>query len=293
MATASPFTPLVTTDLSSLLPGKNVSTATGTPGQPAAGPGSTTMPASFGGPLPAGQTPPPSVNPQVVFTDATGKGYDPAALSQAWNGGQGAFATDPLNVRAGDIVQQYSTSGAGMTPPPAAPAAPAGGAFGPSAAGGSAFGAPVGGANDPRSSGFLNMLMSRIDQTPQVDPNDPAIKSSTDAYAAQQERSKRSYLSQAAEKGGENGNTDAISRSLTENAGQATGAFQAGLINQERTARRSQIQNILSLYGSYLSSDQQNALTKELNDMNLAERAYEFDSNDAYRYSPFAAGATA
>ena len=263
------------------------------PGQtpPPAGAGSPTLPASFGGPTPAGQTPPPSVNPQIVYTDLSGKGYDPAALAAAWGNGSTAFAQDPANARVRDILPQYGTV---LNAPAvsAAPAASSPGISAPGVAAGGLFGGPTG-INDPRASAFFDLLQSNIDKTPQVDPNDPTIKAETDAFAAQQERARRSGLSQLAEKGGDNANLDAYSRSLIESGGQATGAFQAGLMDQERQARRAQIQNMLSLGGSFLTAEQQLALSKELNDMNLAESAYQFDTNTALATSPFAAGATA
>lgn len=261
-------------------------------GKPAAGAGSSTLPASFGGAVQPGAVPPPSTNAQIVYTDASGKGYNPNELASAVN--DPTFMADPLNARAKDLVQQYGTvigSPAGGSASQTGTPQPAQASASPFAS--SAFGSSQVGINDPRSSAFLDMLMQRIDQVPQVDPNDPAIKSGTDAYAAQQERAKRSYLSDAAEKGGGNANLDAVSRSLTERAGANTGAFQSGLIRDERQQRRSQIQNILSLYGSSLSAGQQLALQKELNDMNLAERAYEADQNFAIQTSPFAAGAFA
>ncbi len=257
-------------------------------GQPPAGAGSTTMPASFGGPLPAGQTPPPGQNAQIVYTDASGKGYDPAALRTALS--DPTFANDPLNARAGDIVGQYATSGAGMTPsgPQTQVGQPQPATMNP----GSAFGAPTGLA-DPHASAFFDTLMGRLDAVPNVDPNDPTIKAETDAFSANRTRSNRDYLSAAAEKGGTGANTDAIARSLAESGGQATGAFQAGLMDQERQARRGQIQNILSLGSSYLTGEQSLALQKELHDMDLSQRAYEFDTNSAFNTSPFAAGASA
>jgi hypothetical protein len=76
-----------------------------------AGAGSSTMPASFGGPLPPGQTPPPSVNPQVIWTDpTTGQGYNPDELSKLWNGNSG-FQANYGNV--GDLLKQYGAVGAG------------------------------------------------------------------------------------------------------------------------------------------------------------------------------------
>jgi hypothetical protein len=61
-------------------------------GQPPAGAGSPTVPASFGGPVPPGQVPPPSVNPGRVYR-SVGKGYNPNELQTAW--GTDAFRNDP------------------------------------------------------------------------------------------------------------------------------------------------------------------------------------------------------
>lgn len=269
------------------------------PGQPPAGVGSSTLPASFGGPVPAGQTPPPSVNPQVVYTDPSGKGYNPNELQTAWGNGSTAFAQDPANARVRDILPQYGTVlGTSMTAAPTASPTPTGGVTGAGGAqmSGGAFGGPVGlsaGASDPRASAFFDQLMANVNAVPNVGPDDPTIKAQTDAFAAQQERAKRSSLSQMAEKGGDNANLAAENLALTEAAGQNTGAFGASLMSQERQARRAQIQSMLSVGSSYLTAEQSLALQKELNDMNLAERGYEFDTNMAYQTSPFAAGATA
>ncbi len=281
---ATPSSPFAT-----FLDPTKAGTQFGMAGQPPAGPGSATMPASFGGPLPAAQTPPPGQNAQIVYTDASGKGYDPAALAAAVK--DPTFMADPLNARAGDIVGQYATSGAGMTPTPAASTGMNTGING-GRVDGSVFGASTGLA-DPRASAFFDTLMGRLDAVPNVDPNDPTIKAETDAFSANRTRSNRDYLSAAAEKGGTGANTDAIARSLAESGGQATGAFQAGLMDQERQARRGQIQNILSLGSSYLTAEQSLALQKELHDMDLSQRAYEFDTNSAFNTSPFAAGASA
>ncbi len=264
---------------------------TKTAGQPPAGVGSSTLPASFGGPVPAGQTPPPGVNTQVVYTDASGKGYNPNELAAAMQ--NPAFMADPLNARTRDILPQYATV-------QGTPMAPTGSSAAPTAATPTTgvpanvqdFGATTG-INDPRGSAFFDTLMANVNAVPNVDPNDPTIKAETDAFAANRTRSNRDYLSAAAEKGGTGANTDAIARSLAESGGQATGAFQAGLMDQERQARRGQIQNMLSLGGSFLSQEQSLALQKELADMNLSENSYQFDQNMAFQTSPFAAGASA
>jgi hypothetical protein len=254
-------------------------------GQPPAGVGSSTLPASFGGPVPPGQVPPPSVGTQVVYTDQSGKGYNPNELQAAWGDGSTAFAQDPINARVRDILPQYGTVlGKPMTPT-ATPGAGAGGAS--TATGGVTM--PGAAATDPRSSAFFDMLMGRINGINEnITADDPIIKGQTDAYAANAERAGRSYLSQAAERGGAGTNLDAAARSLAEKAGQATGSFQASLMGDERGQRRAEIQNLLSMGGSFLSTADQQALQRELGLLNLQENEYQFNTNTQLATSPFA-----
>ncbi len=260
------------------------------PGQPPAGPGSSTLPASFGGPVQPGAVPPSGENPHVVYTDQSGKGYNPNELASAWNS-DSAFRGDAANARVGDILQQYGTVLGTPMAPTGAPAAPAGGGMAGMGAGLGAVGASLAGPSDPRASAFYDMLMSRlggINENPGAD--DPIIKKQTDNYAANAERASRSYLTAAAERGGSTANTDAAARSLAEKAGQATAGFGAQLAGDERNQRRQQIQQILSTGAQFLPQQQQMALQQELHNLDLQQRAYEFDSNDSYRYSPFAPG---
>lgn len=251
-------------------------------GQPPAGVGSSTLPASFGGPVPPGQVPPPSVNPQVVYTDQSGKGYNPNELKDAWGNGSTAFAQNAANARVRDILPQY---GAVLGSPMAPTAAP--GTAGAASTGG--VQAPGQAATDPRSSAFFDMLMGRVKGVNEnIDPNDPIIKGQTDAYAANAERASRSYLSQAAERGGAGTNLDAAARSLAEKAGQSTGAFQASLMGDERGQRRAEIQGLLSLGGSFLSAADHDALQRELSLLNLQENEYQFNTNTQLATSPFA-----
>lgn len=252
-------------------------------GQPPAGVGSPTLPASFGGPVPPGQVPPPSVNPQVVYTDQSGRGYNPNELKDAWGNGSTAFAQDAANARVRDILPQYGT----VLGTPMAPTSTPGAAGAAGAAGGVKM--PGQAATDPRSSAFFDMLMGRVKGINEnIDPNDPIIKGQTDAYAANAERASRSYLSQAAERGGAGTNLDAAARSLAEKAGQSTGAFQASLMGDERGQRRAEIQGLLSLGGSFLSSADQQALQRELSLLNLQENEYQFNTNTQLATSPFA-----
>lgn len=235
------------------------------PNQPPAGAGSPTVPASFGGPVPPGQTPPPGTNPQVVYTSQSGQGYDPSALNTAWGGGGSDFAKDPANARVGDILKQYGYGGGGYggqsvygQPPPAQPAPQ------PGVGGLMGAGAAAGGVLGQRSDDLFHLLMGRAKQSETVDPNDPVIKAQTDAYSANNQRAQRSYLTDAAEKGGPNANLEGVSRSMAEQGAQATGGLQASLMNNELTARRQEIQNALQESGSLLTADQQLQLQREL-----------------------------
>lgn len=181
--------------------------------------------------------------------------------------------------------------------PPAAPAAAAPAATPPPPAASPLAPRPnmpqTAGLNDPRASAFFDLLMGKAKGSSDVSADDPTIKAQTDAYRAEQTRAGRSYLSQAAEAGGTNVNLDAQSRAVAEHGAQETSGFQANLISQERQARRNDIQQALSLGSGFLTQEQQMALQEELNQMDLQQRAYEFDTNQAYLESPFASGAGA
>lgn len=233
---------------------------------PSAGVGSPTLPASFGGPVPPGQTPPPGVNPQTVYTDQSGKGYNPDELASAWGNGSTAFGQDPLNARVRDIIPQYGAVPRGSMPP-----------ANPSQLGAAGAG---GQARDPRSDDLFNLLMGRAHQGLNVSPDDPIIKAQTDAYSANNQRAQKSYLSQAAEAGGPNSNTEAIGRSMAEKGAQATGGLQAQLMGNELSSRREEIQQALTGMGSMLTSQQQLSLQRELGLIDAQLRQQGLNSNN-------------
>lgn len=278
---------------------------------PPAGPGSSTLPASFGGPVPPGQTPPPSVNNQVVYTDSSGKGYNPQELQAAWGNGSSAFASDPLNARVRDILPQYgSVMGSPMTatPPPGqtynstltAPTTPA--ATTPPTGASGTLGAGTAGAassflnpnptasstsnlaGSGQSQDLVNLLMQRAQQSLNIDPTtDSIIKPQIDAARANSDRMNRSYMSQAAERGGPNSNTDAIGRSLAENSAQGITGLQSQLTQNELTSRRQEIQNALSESGSMLTSQQQMSLQQELGLINAQlQQSQQGNQNDQF-----------
>lgn len=117
-----------------------------------------------------------------------------------------------------------------------------------------------------------NQLASRAGQSLTVDPNDPNIKAGTEAYAADQTRTARNFLSSAAEAGRPGANLDAANRHAAEVAGQNTAGFRAQLIGREVDARRKEISDALNgLYGA-LSFEDQRRLQEE--DRNLSEKQY-------------------
>ena len=97
----------------------------------------------------------------------------------------------------------------------------------------------------------------------------------TDPYAAAQERSRRDYLNNLAEKQGPVSNIAGETRLTADRAGQNTAAFQGQVIGRELTARRDEISQALTLMAGRLTTDQTLALQRELGmiDANLRELA--------------------
>lgn len=153
--------------------------------------------------------------------------------------------------------------------------------------------APTASASDQ----LLQQLLQRARQGAHVDRFDPAVRAQADAYNAQQQQAERRGLAALAERAGPSANLSAETRAGNEQVGQATGQFEAQLIQQELTARRDEIQHALTSMQAYLSDQQKMELERQLAEMNnalqyaslgqsgsqfdrsLAERAYEFDTN--------------
>ena len=69
--------------------------------------------------------------------------------------------------------------------------------------------------------------------------DDPVVRAQVDAYSAQQERARRNYLSDLAEKAGGNPvNLSGEQRLTAEKMGHAVGQFEADVIAKEIEARR-------------------------------------------------------
>jgi hypothetical protein len=162
----------------------------------------------------------------------------------------------------------------------------AGGASGGSSALGSMFG---GGLSSGDANALYAKLMGRADQSLALDPStDPIIRPQVDAFDASRQRQDKNTLSSLAEQAGPNSNLEAAKRSAGEASGQATSSYQAGLAQNEVTARRQEIAQALQLGAGLLTQEQQMALQEELHNLDLQQNAYQFDINDQYRNSPLA-----
>jgi hypothetical protein len=126
---------------------------------------------------------------------------------------------------------------------------------------------------------LYNMLMGRAKQGTAIDKNDLNIRQQVEPYAAAQERARRNYLADAAERGGPLANLRGEERLAMERSGQATGLFESQLIGRELENRRAEIQHALDSLGNRLSEDQRLALQKELGYLNDATQRYGVDTN--------------
>lgn len=146
-------------------------------------------------------------------------------------------------------------------------------------------GSPLGSGN---ANDLYNMLMKRANQSLQLDPNDPIIKPQVNAYESAQTDAERNYMTQQAEKAGSGAgtNVDAQGRAAAEQVGKSTSGFQAGLMGQELTARRKEIQDALSGAQGLLTAEQAMQLQEELQQLGMAQNQYQFNVNDQFRNSP-------
>lgn len=135
--------------------------------------------------------------------------------------------------------------------------------------------------NDSRQNDLYNTLLGRAQQGLTVDPNDPNIKGQTDAFSAEQERTRRNFLGDLAEKNGpySTGQQLGQARMTAEKAGQATGGFQAQLMGRELQSRRDEIAQALTSMGSMLSETQKVDLQRELATMDNSIARQNADTN--------------
>jgi DNA-binding transcriptional MerR regulator len=117
-----------------------------------------------------------------------------------------------------------------------------------------------------------NSYLQQATQGTTVDRNDPNLKQQLDPYVAAQEREKRNYVSEQAErlsaKGlGDSGQMQQEQRLASENAANASGAFESQLVSRELQNKRAEIQNALSSLSGVLSADQQREMQTQLADL--------------------------
>lgn len=174
--------------------------------------------------------------------------YNPATKSGSAAGWTG------LGNWNGSALEAYPSAGGG------APAAP--GAVAPAASS-----SPV---IDPLRQQLLDTLSKRSQQSLAVDRNDPIIRAQADAFGANEERSKRNYLADLAEKLGPNANLRGETRMANERVGQSTGGYEAELMGRELTARRTEIADALTQMRGMLTTEQEIQLRKELAQMDDA-----------------------
>jgi hypothetical protein len=122
---------------------------------------------------------------------------------------------------------------------------------------------------DTPASVATNSYMAQAQQGTQIDRNDPNIRQQVDPYAAAQERARRNYESESAERlsargMANSGVMDQERRYAMETAGQNTGMFEAQLVGRELQNRRAEIQTALAQLMQMGESDKTRQLQREL-----------------------------
>lgn len=118
--------------------------------------------------------------------------------------------------------------------------------------------------NKQRGDALYAQLQQGAQQSLNIDRNDPLIRAQSDAFAANQERARRNYISDTAEASGPYANIQGEKRMASERYGAETGAFEAKLLGQELMTRRAEITDRLRQMGNMLSGEQVQALQRDL-----------------------------
>ncbi len=242
-------------------------------------------PASFGGPATtADQVPVPGVNPGVVYTDQSGRGYNPSELYANRN----TLLQDPTNARVRDLLTQYGYGGA-----PAATAAPAAAGGGSTGAAGTA--APSSAFNDQ----VRQMLMAELTKAGQpVDPNSPEIAATMSSASDAGQRAsdaERTALAERLYAQGGGLNTNALTQQIQqsgEKQASSLSTLKGQLLMNQYNQKRQQLQQDLQL--AVQSGDQdmmrqtqmalanlQAAVQREGLGVNLAEFSGQLNQNAA------------
>lgn len=124
-------------------------------------------------------------------------------------------------------------------------------------------------SSNPRDQALYDQIQAMIGSANQpVDPNDPIIKANTDAFRNEATRGARQGQAALAEQNAYRGITtgarDAGTAGLYENAGRSTADYQGQQLTNERTARRNQLQQALSISLGQNNADQTRELQAEI-----------------------------
>ncbi len=119
-------------------------------------------------------------------------------------------------------------------------------------------------AQSGQSDQLYSLLMERAQQGTAVSRDNPNVRNQVDPVVAQQERANRNTLDDIAEKAGPLANLTGERRMMGERTGQFAGALESEVIGREIAAKRDEIAQALSLWGSRLSDEQRMALQREL-----------------------------
>ncbi len=115
-----------------------------------------------------------------------------------------------------------------------------------------------------RADELFGMWKGRASQALTTDRNAPHIREQVDAYSAGQNRAKRDYLADLAERSGPVVNMLGEERLASERLGQQISGFEAELIGRELEAKRNEIAQALAGMAGMLSGDQQASLQAQL-----------------------------
>ena len=178
-----------------------------------------------------------------------------------------------------DQYQSWKTTSgqptAGAAPTTATPGAPTATNVQDQAKAASTYSATPGSAPAPNTTNqgtqdvVRNTYLQQATQPTNVDRNNPNVRPQADAYAAAQDRARRQYESESAERLsaqglGSSGAMQNERRLAMERAAQNTGSFEAQLVGNELKALRTEKQMALDQLLKAGQIDQANALQREL-----------------------------
>lgn len=152
--------------------------------------------------------------------------------------------------------------------------------------GGFQVGTPATPYDATRSNALFQTLLERSKQGLNIDAaNDANIRQQADPFEAAMVRAERERMADMAESRGQFSNLEGERRLGAEKVGQAAGQFESSLISQEVQARRDEIQNALTSMQGMLSQDQQEALQRELAQLDAQLKRYSIDSGASQFYA--------